>query len=159
MDLSRLLKNKFSNYFSFLNNVNDKTSVNFNHEIIKLQKTLNELRNLNLKEKQSSKNTFTLKCGSKTYEINRHLLKSSSLFFEYLINSELEESRLNRFDVNDNFGNFIEKIVNFLRKENFDQQASDIFELLDISQFFMIDSLTSLIESELERLISKLILT
>jgi len=159
MDLSRLLKNKFSNYFSFLNNVNDKTSVNLNHEIIKLQKTLNELRNLNLKEKQSSKNTFTLKCGSKTYEINRHLLKSSSLFFEYLINSELEESRLNRFDVNDNFGNFIEKIVNFLRKENFDQQASDIFELLDISQFFMIDSLTSLIESELERLISKLILT
>jgi len=159
MDLSRLLKNKFSNYFSFLNNVNDKTSVNLNHEIIKLQKTLNELRNLNLKEKQSSKNTFTLKCGSKTYEINRHLLKSSSLFFEYLINSELEESRLNRFDVNDNFGNFIEKIVNFLRKENFDQQASDIFELLDISQFFMIDSLTSLIESELERIISKLILT
>jgi hypothetical protein len=135
--------------------VNDKTSVNLNHEIIKLQKTLNEQRNLNLKEKQSSKNTFSLKCGSNTYEINRHLLKSSSLFFEHLINSELEESRLNSFNVDDNYGNFIEKIVNFLRKENFDQQASDIFQLLDISQFFMIDSLTSLIESELEKLISK----
>ena len=156
--MNALLKNKFTNYFSFLNEVNNKSSRNLNQEIIKIQNFLNETRNINLKENLNSNNTFTLICGSKNYNINKHLLKSSSLFFENLINSELEESGLNCFNVDNNFSNFIEDIIFFLRKENFSKTASEIFELLDISQYFMIDTLTSLIESELEKLISKNVL-
>ena len=84
---------------------------------------------------------------------------SNSIFFKNLINSEFLEARDNKFTLDNKYSHFINKIINFLNKEHFENPATDIFDLLDISNYLMIDSLTGLIESELEKLISNLILS
>ena len=155
MDMNQLLKEKFSNYFSLLNNMNNKSSVNLNSEIIKTQNQLKFSKFIFIKEKQNQMFNFQIICNDKTFNINRLILMSNSLFFKNLINSELIESKDNKFTIDKKFANLINKIINFLNKDYFENSASDIFELLDISHYFMIDNLTVLIESELEKFISK----
>ena len=151
-----LLKDKFSNYFCFLNESNSKTAVNLNHEINKTQQNLDQARTLYIKENKIPYFDFSIQCDSKTFSINKMVLMNSSLFFENLIKSELNESKKNSFTLDTKFINFFNKIINFMNKENFENSASEILEILDISHYFMIDNLTALIESELEKLISKL---
>ena len=107
-----------------------------------------------MKENINPEFKFSLICNDKTYNINKLVLMNNSEFFKNLINSDLNESKENKFKLDDNISHFMEKIINFLNKDNLENSASDIFQLLDVSHYFMIDNLTVLIESELEKLIS-----
>lgn len=95
--------------------------------------------------------------------INKLMLSFKSLFFNNLIklNKIKYQNPQNIFDLNKlelSFNNdCVEKAFKFLNCESFQINIIDIFELLDISSYFMIDNLSSLLEIELEGLISKFI--
>jgi hypothetical protein len=46
-------------------------------------------------------------------------------------------------------------VIKYLNSEKIEVGVGELFELLDISNYFMIDNLTSLLEIELEAIISK----
>ncbi len=125
----------------------------------KLQYSINKLlktvipRNLSIK--------IILEEGSNEtihYKYNKIILTHKSIYFNNLLKSDPNIQEISLKNLNFNFSkNSINNILKFLHSEKFEFNFEEIFEMLEISSFLMIDNFNSLIEIELERIISKFI--
>ena len=136
--------------------------VNFHAQIVNLNQKLLELKNDHIKSSLKPQYTFEIKKSDFSIKINKLKLNFKSNYFQNLETTNLKEYRTNFIDLGfgflDKFSNSsIEKVFNFLNQEEFILNYNEIFEILEIANYFMIDNLVSLIEVEMENLISMFI--
>lgn len=125
----------------------------FNVKITKIKEHLEKQ-----KKSYMSKNnqTYEIIHNNKCYKINSLMLNFKSLYF----NNIMKIKTINKFDFNvlkvEYSNEVVEKFVRYLNSEEYKINISHVFEMLELSVYFMIDNLSSLIEIELENIISKI---
>jgi alpha-tubulin suppressor-like RCC1 family protein len=126
----------------------------FNKYILSLKDQLNEDKLNYIRSHLNENSTLQLKYNDKTFHINTHNLRFKSIYFKNLLHITNKSTiTLQELCVNISEANLY-KISQFFNSQSFELPTSDIFELLHLSTYFMIDNLTALLEIELENIIN-----
>jgi hypothetical protein len=131
--------------------------VNFHLEIIELCSKLSEAKLKWIDNNEEEKYNVIISKDDIKFKITKEKLNFVSKFFYNIetIKSNNQNSNKLNFDYLDCEKSVFSKIIKFLNQEKISIEINDFQPLLDMANYFMIDDLTSLIETELEGLISK----
>jgi alpha-tubulin suppressor-like RCC1 family protein len=126
----------------------------YNKKIVEIKEKLNEDKLDYIRSKLKNYECFKINFGEKVFKINSQNLSFKSLYFKnYIQTTKKFEIDAKEFGIEISENN-LAKLTKFFNLDSFEANSSDIFELLYLSTYFMIDNLTALIEIELEHIIS-----
>ena len=135
-------KEEIENSYSFYKKISEIRKILSNKKIEYIQKNI------------KSNFSFEIKLNdNEIISINKDILSFKSVYFYNLIKI-MNEKTLNLKDINLNFSeeNF-RCLIEFLHTSKFNINQNEIINILDLSSFFMIDNVISLIEIQLEQII------
>jgi hypothetical protein len=149
-------KISIQDYMKVKNRLEDQR-YKFYFKIIEIKEKLYKLKNSQLCNNEEN---FNINIGDTKSSINKLNFVFKSLYFNNIVNQSRNLLFSQIFNLNNADINFSNKcilnIIKFLNNQTFELNSDDIFEMLDISSYYMIDNLSTLIEIELEGIISKL---
>jgi hypothetical protein len=126
----------------------------FNSHILTLKDKLNDTKLNYIRSHLGDSHNLVISHSGNSYYLNTHSLRFKSLYFNNFLNitnkTSIDSSELG-INISEESLN---KITQFFNSLSFELSANDIFELLQLSTYFMIDNLTALLEIELESIIN-----